>query len=97
MALALVRRGFTLALPDSGLVTFRPGDQPRALQFTDADNTALAAFIAANPGAVILDGTLNVDAAIPRVIALRLRGGDPVGYFQASQDLIDNAYVADHP
>ena len=97
MALPLVRRPFVLALRDSGLTSFRPGDQPRALDFTDTDFATLSAFAAANPGYVILDGTPNVDAAIPQVLALRLRAGDPVGHFQASQALIDNAYVADHP
>jgi len=97
MALPIVRTAFALALPTAGTVVFRPGDRIGALDYSTADSAVIAAYAAANPGAVILDGTPFIDAALPEVLALRLRAGDPVGEYQASQDLLDTAYIQDHP
>jgi hypothetical protein len=93
----IVRVAFALALPDAGLIQFRPGDNVQALHYSTRDYAVFQGYATANPGEVIEDDATNIDAAVVAVEVLRLRGGDPVGEYQASQSLLDAAYIADYP
>lgn len=92
----VVRAPFVVAL-STGIATFRPGDLVDDAQYSAADASSIAQAGASQLSLLNWPAGPAVTAAQGDSVALRLRGGDPVGYFQATQVLMDRGYVVDHP
>lgn len=89
----VVMKAFAVALT-TGTQQFRPGETVDSLHYSAVD---FARIDAVGSPYLIPDAGATLAAAKAAAVALRNRGGDPVGHYQASEQIVTASYVADHP
>jgi hypothetical protein len=92
----VVLQAFNVPL-SSGIVTLRPGDVVKESDYSVNDYAAIQNSVPSPAFAYVLNLPFGpaTTAAIPETVALRARGGDTNGRFQASQTIMETAFILD--